>query len=348
MALKSFDPRYLDSIQLPMGTTWLLGECMEARGRQQLWEQRKPESLKVLRDQAMIQSAESSNRIEGVEVSDDRLKPLVLGRTKPQSRPEEEIMGYRRALEVIHSKHQNLEMDLKTITNIHKLAQDGAGDAGLWKTKSNEIIEFDQFGQRSVRFTPLSAKETVPAMERLCESYENEINNSHRPALVISSLFILDFLCIHPFRDGNGRVSRLLNLLSLYQSGFNVGKYISLERIVEKNKETYYEALKNSSQGWHSRKHDSLPWINFCLSILRQAYKEMSENVERNDGFISGKGEVVETTVLKQLGSFSLRELKQQCPNVSPQMIKKILSYMKINRQVVLIGRGRGARWKVR
>lgn len=348
MSLKSFKRKYLDSIQLPMGTIGLLGECMEAKGRQQLWEQRKPESLKALRDQAMIQSAESSNRIEGVEVSVDRLKPLVLGRTKPRSRSEEEIRGYRRALEIIHSKHQTLEMNPKIITHLHKLAQEGAGDAGLWKTKNNEIIEFDHFGQRSVRFVPLSAKDKVSAMENLCESYNNEMKSSQLPTLIISSLFILDFLCIHPFRDGNGRVSRLLSLLSLYQSGFNVGKYVSLERIVEENKESYYEALKISSEGWHHQKHDSLPWINFCLSILRQAYKEMTENVERSSRLISGKGELVEAAVLRQIGSFSLREIQQCCPNVSTQMIKKILNDFKKEKKVILAGRGRGARWRVK
>ncbi len=348
MLLKSFDPKYLAAIKLPMGITWLLGECMEAKGRQQLWEQRKPESLRALKDQAKIQSAESSNRIEGVEVSVDRLKPLVLGKTKPRSRPEEEIMGYRRALETIHSKHQKIEMNSKNIRHLHKLAQGGAGDAGFWKTKNNEIIEFDYLGQRSVRFTPLNAKDTASAMENLCESYQNEMKNSQLPVLVISSLFILDFLCIHPFRDGNGRVSRLLNLLSLYQSGFNVGKYVSLERIIEENKESYYEALKISSQGWHQQKHDSLPWINFNLSILRQAYKEMAESIDQKDRFISGKGEIVEAAVLKQIGSFSLREIQQQCPNVSTQMIKKVLNDLKKGRQVILVGRGRGARWRIK
>jgi Fic family protein len=249
---------------------------------------------------------------------------------------------------VIHSKHQSLEITPETIARLHKLSQEGAGDAGLWKSKNNEIIEFDQFGKRSVRFVPLSAKDTKPAIAKLCEAYEIEMKNHQRPTLVIASLFILDFLCIHPFRDGNGRVSRLLSLLSLYQSGFNVGKYISLERIIEENKESYYEALKFSSKGWHQQKHDSLPWIHFCLSILRQAYKEMAENVERNDSFISGKGEIIAATVLKQIGSFSLRDIQQQCPHVSTQMIKKILNDMKANNQLVLVGRGRGARWKIK
>ncbi len=321
---------------------------MEAKGQQQLWEKKRPESLRALKDQALIQSAESSNRIEGVEVSTDRLKPLVLGRTKPRSRPEEEIRGYRRALEVIHSKYQNIEMNSKIIAQLHNLAQEGAGDAGLWKTKNNEIIEFDPFGQRSVRFVPTNAKDTNSAMENLCESYQNEMTNSKRPALIVSSLFILDFLCIHPFRDGNGRVSRLLSLLSLYQAGFNVGKYVSLERIVEENKQSYYEALKISSQGWHHQKHNSLPWINFYLSILRQAYKEMTDHIENSSHLISGKGEVVEAAVFKQLGSFSLREIQQQCPHVSAQMIKKVLNDLKKDKKVILVGRGRGALWKVK
>ncbi len=348
MQLKSFTPKYLKSIKLPMGTTWLLGECMEAKGRQQLWDQKKPESLKALRDQAMIQSAESSNRIEGIEVSFDRLRPLVLGKTKPQSRSEEEVMGYRRALELIHSKHHSLNISPKITTQIHKLVQEGAGDAGFWKTKNNEIIEFDQLGQRSVRFVPLSAKDTVAAMKSLCDSCQEQMISSQLPSLIISSFFVLDFLCIHPFRDGNGRVSRLLSLLLLYQSGFNVGRYISLERIIEENKKSYYEALKASSQGWHNQTHDPLPWINFYLSTLRLAYKEMTSGSEIISHSVSGKSEIIKTAVLKQLGSFSLREIQQQCPDVSLQMIKKVLGDLKKIKQVVLVGRGRGALWKVK
>jgi len=232
--MNSLYPNFLKSITLPLGTSWLLGECMEAKGKQQLWEQRKPEALKALQELAMIQSVESSNRIEGVEVERQRLTPLIFGTTKPRSRPEEEIIGYRRTLEWIHKNYESLEIMPKTMMRLHDLSQEGAGDAGLWKTKNNEIIEFDSRGQRSIRFVPVNAEQTAQYMEQLCLSYREEIKNAHLPSLIICALFILDFLCIHPFRDGNGRVSRLLTLLLLYQQGIYVGKYVSVERKVLK------------------------------------------------------------------------------------------------------------------
>ncbi len=345
--MNSFDRRFLKSITLPMGTSWLLSYCMEAKGQQELWSKKKPEVLRALKDLAMIQSAESSNRIEGVEVEARRLRPLILGKTKPMNRSEEEIMGYRYALELIHKNHKDLEMNPKTIRLIHKLAQEGAGDAGLWKRKNNEIIEFDNSGNRTVRFIPTEAAHTAQAIEKLCNSYENEMQNAYLPQLVTASLFVLDFLCIHPFRDGNGRVSRLLSLYSLYQISFDIGKYVSLERIIEENKETYYEALKQSSQGWHEGKHNPIPWINFFLSNLRQACKEMAANMEIVQTAISGKGELIEKIILNQIGAFTLREIQAQCPNVSSQMIKKTLNDLKKNKIVILVGRGAGARWKL-
>lgn len=345
--MHSFSKKYLKSLRLPLGTSWLLGECMEAKGKQQLWEQKRPEVLRTLRDRAMIQSVESSNRIEGIEVARQRLKPLVLGQTKPQSRSEEEIMGYRHALELIHAKHQELDVTPKMIMQLHGLAQEGAGDAGRWKIKDNEIIEFDTKGHRNIRFTPVKAKQTPNYIEQLCISYSDEISNAHLPPLIICVLFILDFLCIHPFRDGNGRVSRLLNLLLLYQQNIHAGKYIGLERIIEENKNDYYEALKRSSEGWHESKHNPLPWINFFLSTLRLAYKELAEKVEFTDGISAGKGEIIEKIILSQAAYFTLRELQQQCPNVSFQMIKKILNDLKKKKKLVLIGRGRGAKWRV-
>jgi len=321
---------------------------MEAKGQQRLWEQKKPEVLKALKDLAMIHSAESSNRIEGIEVDRQRLKPLVLGQTTPRSRPEEEVMGYRHALELIHAKHASLEISPRMIKKLHDLAQEGAGDAGLWKTKNNEIIEFDSKSQRSIRFVPVEAKKAAEYMKRLCATYNDEIKNTHLPSLILCALFILDFLCVHPFRDGNGRVSRLLNLLLLYHQDIHVGRYISLERVIEENKADYYAALKASSQGWHESKHDPLPWIHFFLSTLRLAYKELAKKVEITEGSGSGKGGIVETTVLNQMGTFTLGDIQVQCPNISSQMIKKVLSDLKKNKKLALMGRGRGAKWKVR
>ncbi len=344
--MNSLDPIFLKLISLPLGTSWLLGECMEAKGKQQLWEQRKPEALKALKNLAMIQSVESSNRIEGVEIEHKRLEPLILGKARPRNRSEEEIMGYRHALELIHSKYQELEMDSKTIKHLHHMAQEGAGDAGKWKSKDNQIIEFDQDGQRSIRFTPVTSKNTSSAMDNLSLSFKDETKNARQSSLIICALFVLDFLCVHPFRDGNGRVSRLLSLLLLYHQDIHVGKYVSLERIIEENKVDYYEALKKSSQHWHEKKHDPIPWINFFLSTLRLAYKELAQKVEITDSVSSGKGEVIEKTILSQQGAFSLRDIQLQVPTVSSQMIKKVLNDLKKDKKLLLVGRGRGAKWK--
>ncbi len=295
----------------------------------------------------MIQSVESSNRIEGVEVEPERLKPLVLGSAKPYSRPEEEILGYRRSLELIHKKNLDLDITPTTLAALHELAQEGAGDAGQWKRKNNKILEFDLQGQRRVRFVPVDATQTPHYIIQLCLAYQEEINRDRLPPLIICALFILDFLCIHPFRDGNGRVSRLLTLLLLYQQGIHVGRYISLERMIEENKADYYLALKQSSVGWHEKKHDPLPWINFFLSTVRQAYKQLAQKVEMNqDRSQGGKAELVEKIALNQIGSFALRDLQLQCPNISSQLIKKVLSDLKKRGLLVLVGRGRGARWK--
>jgi Fic family protein len=345
--MHSFHPKNLKSIQIPMGTSWLLGECMEAKGKQQLWEQKKPEVLSALKDLALIQSAESSNRIEGVEIDQQRLKPIILGNAIPKSRSEEEVRGYRRALELIHSKYKKLEISSLNIKKLHDLSQEGAGDSGVWKTKNNEIIEFDSVGNRSIRFIPVEANQITKYMDQLCLAYTNEIKNAHQPALILSALFILDFLCIHPFRDGNGRVSRLLSLLLMYQQDIHVGKYISLERIIEENKIDYYEALKVSSKGWHENKHDPLLWISFFLSTLRLAYKELALKVELSENGEHGKGTIIEKTIQSQIGTFTLRDIQLQCPNVSLQMIKKVLTDMKNNKKLILHGAGRGAKWKL-
>ncbi|PIT98903.1 MAG: hypothetical protein COT74_12630 [Bdellovibrionales bacterium CG10_big_fil_rev_8_21_14_0_10_45_34] len=346
--MRSFSKKYLERLELPLGTMWLLGECMEFKGKQQLWESRRPEVLSALKEIAIIQSVESSNRIEGVEVESKRLRPLVLGNSRPRTRSEEEIMGYRRALELVHLKHSNIQVRPKTIQQLHNRAQEGAGDAGQWKSSNNEIIEFDSKGLRSVRFIPTSAKLTPKQMDQLCLGYAEESQKDRLPSLVLSALFVLDFLCIHPFRDGNGRVSRLLTLLLTYKNDFHVGRYISFERIIEENKIEYYQALKLSSQGWHQSKHDAVAWLNFFLSTIRMAYKELSEKVSGTDVESGGKTEIIKKAILEEIGLFSLKDIQTRCPSVSQQMIKKVLADLKKKQLIELRGRGRGAKWHVK
>jgi Fic family protein len=335
-------------MDIPIATGWLLGACMEARGKQDLWVRQKPELLEVLREQAIIQSTESSNRIEGVTVAPNRLRPLVIGRAKPRDRSEEELAGYRAAVDWIFSRKKQVAITSNVIQRLHALAQGGSsGDVGEWKKRDNEIVEFLPSGERSVRFTPLSAKETPAAMEMLCSAYRVSRDEERVPALLIVATFILDLLCIHPFRDGNGRVSRLVTTLLLQSHGFQVGRYISLERLIEETKTEYYRVLKLCSQGWHEGKNEIVPWWNYFLSVLRNAYKEFELQVESVEAR-PAKSDLVRRTVLAQIEPFTLGDMIAQLPAASPQLIKKVLAKMKRAGQVRLAGRGRGARWDVK
>lgn len=332
---------------VPVSTGWLLGECMEAKGRQELWTRQRPEVLTALREQAIIQSVESSNRIEGVTVSTARLRPIVLGKAKPRDRSEEELAGYRKALDWIFSRKISQTIESNVILRLHSMAQGGfSGDAGQWKQKDNEIIEFLPDGKRVVRFKPTTARKTPQAIEELCRNYQHVCEDTSVPLLLTISTFVFDFLCIHPFRDGNGRLSRLLTLLLLRQQGFEVGRYVSLERIVEDSKADYYRVLGECSQGWHEGANDLIPWWNYFLGILRRAYQEFAMQVETS-GRRPAKGELVRNAVFAQAGPFALGDLCGQLPGVSPQYVKKMLAEMKKAGQVKLVGRGRGATWQL-
>ena len=266
---------------LPHSTVWLLTDCMEYRGKQDLWTHRKPEVLAALREQAIIQSVESSNRIEGVTVAPDRLRPLVLGHARPRDRSEEELAGYRKALNWIFTR-KSPAIDTRTILHLHAMAQGGmSGDAGRFKSKDNEIIELQPGVGRIVRFRPTPAKQTPGAVRRLCGTYKQLIEEGAVPPLMLVATFVFDFLCIHPFRDGNGRVSRLLTALLLQQQGFVVGRFVSLERLVEDGKEDYYRALARCSRNWADGRNEIAPWWNYFLAIVRRAYAEFAEKVER-------------------------------------------------------------------
>ena len=336
----------LHKIRISISTSWSLGSVMEYKGKQELYEKQKPEVLKTLREMALIQSAESSNRIEGVTVERRRLAPLVFGEVRPKDRSEEEIVGYRKALQWIHAEYDQIEIIPKTILKLHKLAQGGfSGDAGKWKEKDNEIIDLLPNGGRQVRFKALPAKATPRAMEQLCLAYQDVTDQNILPPLLAAATMIFDFLCIHPFRDGNGRVSRLLTLLLAYQNGYRVGRYISLERLVEQSKETYYEVLAKSSAGWHGAKHDLAPWWNYFLSVLKSAYKELAERVELIGGRRGAKTETIVTAIEEFPGEFSIFDIEKLCPNVSREMIRNVLRGLRNKKKVSCSSLGRNARW---
>ena len=341
------DQKKLAEISIPVSTAWLLGSCMEARGKQDLWMRQKPEVLEVLREQAIIQSVESSNRIEGVTIPADRLRPVVLGKAKPRDRSEEELAGYRQALDWIFSRKRKVSVIPGVIQQLHTLAQGGfSGDAGEWKKRDNEIIEILPNGERKIRFAATSAKDTSKSMDAICRNYREACEAQRVPPLLIVATFVFDLLCIHPFRDGNGRVSRLAATLLLQAHGFQVMRYVSLERLVEQSKEDYYGVLAECSQGWHEGKNDLILWWNYFLSVLRRAYKEFERQVESTKAR-PAKSDLVRQTVLVQVEQFTLGDLAAQLPSASTQLIKKILAEFKEQGKIRLVGRGRGARWEI-
>jgi Fic family protein len=331
---------------LAAGTGWLLADLGEHKGVQRLYARQSPQVLRTLREHALIQSAESSNRIEGVTVAKDRLAPLVLGNTRPRDRNEEEVRGYREALNLIHSNWKRLEISAATIRQLHATIHAGTADAGEWKRRDNDIIELRPAAEPVVRFRTLPAEETDAAINELCQSYEHLLSQAKAAPLVCVAAFVLDFLCIHPFRDGNGRTGRLLSLLTLYHQGYEVGRYISLERLIEDSKEDYYETLQRSSNHWHEGQHDLKPWTNYFLGIVRHASLEFEKQVNALKTAPGAKSKLVRESIAAQLGPFTLASLEQACPGVSRDTIRQVLRELQSLNMVECLGRGPGAQWR--
>lgn len=330
---------------IPLATGWLLNELGEYMGRQQLFTKQAPQRLKTLREHALIESAVSSNRIEGVEVDQKRVATLIFGQPSLRDRDEEELRGYRNALNLIHTQGAALSISEKTIKHLHALMRGDIWDAGRYKNKDGDIIERYADGRERVRFKPLPAKATPKAMTRLVAGWRDALRERVAPPLVLLVAFNLDFLCIHPFRDGNGRVSRLLFLLQCYHLGIEVGRYISLERLIEENKERYYETLEQSSRGWHDRNHKPWPFINYALFILKQAYKEFERRVGQIADVRGAKTALVLDAIARKVQPFAVGELQRECPSVSLDLIRRILKTQRGMGAVQCLGRGRNALW---
>ncbi len=336
------------NLAVPAATAYYLSDLGEFRGKQELYTRQSQQRLKALREHALIESAVSSNRIEGVSVEPSRIRDVLVS-PKPlfRDRDEEEVRGYRDALTWIHLDAQSIAVSDDTIRRLHAMTRGQIWDAGLYKEKDGDIIERYPDGHERVRFRPVSAQETPAAMTQLVTDWQVGLQERRVPPLIALAAFNLDFLCIHPFRDGNGRVSRLLWLLQSYQLGFEVGRYISLERLVEQNKDRYYETLEQSWQGWHEGKHDPWPYINYVLFILKTAYREFIERVGETAEPRGSKTQLVLAAIDKISGTFSLAVLERACPGVSRDMIRRVLNTQR-GRSVECIGRGPGALWQKR
>lgn len=343
----SFRGTRLQNTKLPLSIVWLLETLAESKGRQQLYERQSPQLLKGLREMALIESAESSNRIEGVTVERDRLRPLVIGNTRPRDRSEEEIVGYRMALNWIHTDNRKIPITPNTCLRLHALAQGGtSGDAGQWKTSPNDIVELLPDGRREIRFRPLAPDLVSESMDELCMAYRHAIDQLAVTPLLALACFVLDFLCIHPFRDGNGRISRLLTLLLCYHHDHVVGRYIGLERIVEQTKEDYYEALKTSSSGWHEGEHDAIPWFTYLLSVFRMAYREFEGRAERQRPQRGSKTELVEYALESMMSPFGIADVERLCPNVSRDTIRLVMNRWREQGELEMLRKGRDAKWR--
>lgn len=337
--------RRLSDWPIPTAAVWLLTDIAEAKGRSQLYARQSPQVLKALREMALIQSAESSNRIEGVTVERGRLRPLVVGGARPRDRSEQEVQGYRRALDLIHGSWAKLSVTPQTIRRLHALCMAGSGDTGRFKKIDNEIVELRPGAAPVVRFRPVTAAATPEAMDELCRAYSANIDQRVVPPLVAAAALVLDFLCVHPFRDGNGRVSRLLGLLALYRHGHEVGRYISTERLVEDSRDDYYAVLRRSSEGWHSGRHDFLPWLAYFLSIVRRAYVEFESRTGDVRAPKGAKTQLVMDVIERIDVPFAIGELERRCPGVSRDMVRRVLRDLKAKGAVMASGRGPGARW---
>lgn len=340
--------RGLRDFNLPLSTVWLMNDIAEAKGRQELYTKQSPQILKALREMAIVQSVESSNRIEGVTVAADRLRPLVLGNTRPRDRSEEEIQGYRDALKRIHTGATSLQITSDTLKYLHHTIQEGAGDAGQWKAVDNDIIELRPGEAPRVRFRTLAVAKVPKAVKEMCLLYRHALDQERVPPLVATACLVLDFLCIHPFRDGNGRVSRLLTVLALYHHGIEVGRYVSLERLIEESKEDYYAVLETSSRGWHDGKHDLLPWLNYFLAIVRRAYVQFEERAGEIKSPRGAKTALIESSVVSLVGEFGLSDVERVCPGVSRDMVRRVLQAMRREEKIECLGKGRTAKWRKR
>ena len=321
----------------------------EYKGEQRLFIEAHKDELIELVEIAKIQSTEASNRIEGIFTADDRIKSLVQAKTTPRDRDEAEIAGYRDVLNTIHENYDYIPINANYILQLHRDLYKflGSTEGGRFKTSDNIIRETDADGNECVRFRPVPAWETAPSIDELCKSYHEA--KSEADPLLLSLMFILDFLCIHPFNDGNGCMSRLLTLLLLYQSGFIVGKYISIERIIEESKETYYEVLQDSSINWHENENDYKPFVNYMLGVVVNAYKEFESRVELLTNPNLSKADRAREIIRKHIGTITKAELLNMNPDISDTTIQRALADLLKNGEIEKIGGGRYTKyvWRV-
>ena len=345
--MNSLDIDFLNQQSIPIEIGGLLQKLGEYKGRQDLFIHQTPQVLETLKQIAIIESTQSSNRIEGVTVPEKRFRELMAHPVKPKDRSEAEILGYREVLSHIHARPESFVIDEKTICELHQQIYDKTDiKGGQWKRRDNTIEERLADGRWITRFVPASARETPYYIKELCRRLNRLWDKGETSLLFLIPAFILDFLCIHPFADGNGRVSRLLTVLLLHQADYTVGRYISIERLVEQSKETFYEALQMSSKEWHEGRHRLKPWLEYSLGVLIGAYKEFEERVSMITKSRGTKSAIVEESIENLPLTFTISDLQQLCPSVSRDMIRVILNRLRKEGYLKCNGTGRGSMWE--
>lgn len=321
----------------------MLSQIHEFKGEQNLFIEAQSDTLTQLVEIAKIQSTEASNKIEGIFTSDERLKKLVTNKTTPRSRNEQEIAGYRDVLSTIHDSYEFIPVRPSIILQLHRDLYKFSGKSigGAYKNADNVIAEEDNEGNRFVRFQPISAWETPNSIEALCDAFDDAIARNEADPLLIIPMFILDFLCIHPFNDGNGRMSRLLTLLLLYRAGYIVGKYISIEKVIETTKDTYYEALQSSSQGWLEEENDYAHFVRYMLGVVLSAYRDFSSRVRVLTTSGMSKPDRIREIIKDTLGKITKTEIMQKCPDISQVTVQRTLNDLIKNGDIIKIGGGR-------
>lgn len=345
--MRKFDYSFLDNGLLPANLINLTGLIYSLKTGAEIRKDEYEKIFTELEKIAKVQSVKSSNEIEGIVTSDERIKQIVNQSSEPLNHNELEIAGYRDVLNEIHLNYEEIDFSEETVLRLHEMMMSYTGNenSGKYKTDNNLIIEQDEEGNRKVRFKPVSAKETPKAMEQLVLAYIDASNNSNINQLLLIPCVILDFLCIHPFKDGNGRISRLLSLLLLYKNGFDAGKYISFEEQINNRKGFYYETLKESSVSWDINENTYIPFIQSFLSTLYLCYKELDKRFNVvNSNKITKKARI-EATVLNSLVAVSKAEICNILPDVSQTTVEAVLGNMVRDEKIKIIGKGKNTKY---
>ncbi len=320
----------------------LVAAIYKEAGKQEMYLKQRPEELEKLVEIAKIQSTEASNAIEGIVTTSTRIRQLVEEKTTPRNRDEQEIAGYRDVLNIIHESFDAIPITQNYILQLHKILYSHMNNpmAGRTKSVQNYISATYPDGHVETLFTPLAPYETPEALDKICEEYNRVIGNMEIEPLIAIPIFIHDFLCIHPFNDGNGRMSRLLTTLLLYRNGFYVGKYISLEAKIAKNKDLYYDALRQSQDGWHEGTEDAVPFIKYLLGIILAAYKDFADRFALVETKLSAL-ETVRRATMSKIGRFTKQDIRELCPSISISSIEGALRKLVTSGELKKEGAGR-------